>query len=170
MVSKIIKLLGVMLLSSFYSFGQIDNLKLASDSLVGFYLKGDFHNYVDRTYPSIVEMAGGKEAFKRNVKLTADAWKNAGFVTNSLTFESVVPVVQAGEELHTIVTYRAEYLLNENTFVGNVYFLAISSDKGEHWKFLNLDSYDKEGILDFIPNYNTALAFPIIEGPVLKEK
>lgn len=158
------------LLFSLYSFSQVDNVKIASDSLADFYLKGDFQSYTDRIYPPIVEMAGGKEAYMRNVKVTADAWKNAGFVTSSLTFENVLTAVEAGDELHTIVTYKAEYLLNENTFEGNVYFLAISPDKGAHWKFLNLDSYDKEGIVDFIPNYNSALAFPLIEGPVLKEK
>jgi hypothetical protein len=169
MVYKNIALISI-LLSGFYSFGQVDKIKLASDSLVGFYIKGDFQNYVDRVYPPIVEMAGGKEPYMRNIKLTADAWKNAGFVTRNLTYESVLTAVQAGEELHTIITYKAEYLVNDNTFEGNVYFLAISNDNGIHWRFLNLDSYDKEGIVDFVPNYNSALAFPLIEAPVLKEK
>jgi hypothetical protein len=148
---------------------QVDKLRLSSDSIISCLFENNFEGYVEKIYPPVVEMAGGKEVYLKEAQATAQAWKNAGFTNQKMTFKNVLPAVKAGDEIHTIVTYETEYLMKDYIFAGNIYLLAISKDSGQHWSFLNLESYDRESIADFIPNYNFDLPFPIIEGPVLKE-
>ncbi len=159
-----------LLICSLYSQAQLEEIKASSDSVVASLIRGDFEAYVEKIYPLVVEMAGGKEVFIKLTKASADAWQAAGFTTIYMNFKNVLPTVKAGDEIHTIVTYECEYLIGKNTFGGNLYLLAISKDKGRVWSFLNLESYDSVAIKDFITNYNDELPFPVIEGPVLKEK
>ncbi len=148
---------------------QVDKVRLSSDSIIGCLFKYDFDGYVDKIYPPVVEMAGGKEVYLKDAKAAAEAWKNAGFINHKMTFKEMLPFVNAGDEIHTIVTYEGEYRMKDYAFIGNIFLLAISKDNGYHWSFLNLESYDNTSIKDFIPNYNSALQFPNIVGPVLKE-
>jgi hypothetical protein len=148
---------------------QVDKLRPSSDSIIGCLFNNDFEGYVSKIYPGIIEMAGGRQRYLKDTKANAEAWQNAGFTNHKMTFKEVLPVVKAGDEIHTIVTYESEYLMKEYIFTANIYLLAMSKDSGQHWSFLNLESYDKASIKDFIPNYNFDLPFPLIEGPVLKE-
>ena len=145
-------------------------LKKGADSLMILLQKEQFESYTKSIYPPVVEMAGGIEPYARLISNTKNAWKNAGFLTKEIVFDELSKVVQAGNEMHAILKYKASYTMQTNHFLGSIYLLAISNDQGTSWYYLDLESYDKDGIKDFVPNYNDELLYPVIEAPVLVEK
>lgn len=141
-------------------------VRKGADELIGFQKSENYTSYVKKVIPSVVELIGGEKEFIKNFKFTKDSWKLSGFVTKSIEFASQTPIVEKDETRQAILTYKAIYKLNDNIFEGKINLLAISNDSGSSWYYLDLESYDKAGIIEFVPEYLDNLPFPEAEAPV----
>lgn len=160
--------LVLVLTMSSTSIGQgLDQLKESATTYIDAMEAKDYASIVDLTYDNIIEMAGDKDYYVKLIKAQRDAYEEGGMVLKSAQYIETSPVVKAGDELHAIVKVQKEYLIAQRLYQGPSYLLAITEDKGKSWKFVDLETFDEEGIKDFVPSYNTSLPFPVQEGATL---
>lgn len=153
------------------SFTQgLDKLEASAKTFIQSIVEEDYATMVDLTYDNIIDMAGDKDYYVKLIKSNRESLKSVGMIMESATFTSSSPVVKAGDELHAIVSFNKRTIISDKPYEGTSYLLAITKDKGKTWKFVELETFDSEGIKDFVPNYNDNLPFPVQEGAMLVEK
>lgn len=153
---------------SFSAFSQdpSDEIKAYADLYLDAIENQNYQKITNMTYGNIVALAGGSDLFISSLKESG---------TSAGTFDShkVVHVsdhVNAGNELHAIVTYEVIMLIAKSKFQSTNNLLACSNDKGETWKFVNLDHFDLESLKVFVPLYNQELVIPDKREPTIIEE
>jgi hypothetical protein len=69
-------------------------------------LNEDYELLLDFTYPSVIEHAGGREAYKKLLIQLNEIQKNRGMRLNEFIIKDPLDHVKAGNEFHAIVPYR----------------------------------------------------------------
>ena len=148
-------------------FAQVDNkvIKQQAEQTSKALLQGDYETVVKFTYPKIVEMLGGREkmvAMLRDGKAQMDA---QGMGIESVSFGEPSLTVKAGEEIHCLVPQTLLMTVPGGKMKAESWLLAISTDKGTHWYFLDTAQMTMENIKGFVPHYNAELKIPETKEP-----
>jgi len=114
------------------------------------------------TYENIVEMAGGKEFFEKDVNFDFEQTKAQGLEylsANIMQFnvESIYPVLN---ELHALVPHDIIVKIGNKQYRSTTHILAISNDGGSNWKFVNLSKYTVESLKIYVPNLPDGFVIP----------
>lgn len=122
--------------------------------------KNQFEKAVGYVNPNIISMAGGTESILSIMKETKETKKEQGYEVIQTTTKSVGDYYEAGEEIHTLVTQDQIVKIGEAKFKTKAYLLAVSSDQGSSWTYVNLEAYNQKSIKIFFPNFNDDLQIP----------
>ncbi len=122
--------------------------------------KNQFEKAVEYVNPNIVSMAGGKESILSIMKDIKVTKKEQGYEVIQTTTKSVGDYYEAGEELHALVTQDQIVKIGEAKFKTKAYLLAVSSDQGTTWTYVDLEAYNQKSIKIFFPNFNDNLKIP----------
>ena len=166
-----ITLVASLCIANLLAHGQMPdvtgNLEVDAKRMIRAIESEDYATYVDLSYPAYIEAFGGKDLMVKMTKTNKDATKESGLILTSAKFKSSSPPLADSTSIQSIVTF--EYLLDitGNAYVGENYLLAISTDEGNSWSFVELETFDEESIKTFVDVYNDQLTFPTISGAVL---
>jgi hypothetical protein len=129
-------------------------------------LAGDFPSVADRTYPALVEFMGGREKL---IAASADAMKTfkaRGFAIQSVKASAPAQSLSEGEKTYAVVPTTMQVTAPGEDFEAKSYLLAISSDQGKTWTFMDggnlVDPKIREKLLGKFPE---KLKLPVIEKP-----
>lgn len=168
---KIIQLTFLFLISisiSVSAQGEYDKAIMKGAKLMTSALsKSDYTTAVEYIHPNVISMAGGKESVKSILEETAAMKKRDGYNIIQTNTLGNGEYTQAGDEIHTIVGQEQIFELGDMKFKTDVYLLAVSGDKGESWKYVNLEAYNQKSIKIFFPNFNDFLKLPAAPVAVL---
>lgn len=135
-------------------YGQTDNNKLNQQLLEmkKYFLAEDFESFANYTYPKILEMMGGKANMVTATKQAMEQMKSQGFEVVGLRFKDGSKALKQGGELQ----YSLVQTLTMETPKGKVEseytLIAISSDGGDHWTFMDTSNKPKATMLQYFPN------------------
>lgn len=160
------------LLLSTYSYGQ-DYFSTIKTEIAKFntaVISGDYDTYTTYLNKSVLEKAGGKEVMIQVEKDKAAANASVGFKTLTIEPITMSKVVNAGAELHTIITQEEVLQVAESRFKRKAYYLGSTNDGGKTWTFVDLEPYTVDAIKLYIPHYNEDLIFSAAEpAEIIKE-
>ncbi len=123
-------------------------------------MKKDFEKVVDFSYPELIKQAGGKskmvEAIEKGVKKT----ELAGNVVVGVTFGEPTTIIKEAEELQCTLTQQTTVKTPGGNASFDATLIAISTDEGHHWTFLEV--HDKEFFVmqASFPNLSSRLKLP----------
>jgi hypothetical protein len=126
----------------------------------------DYKTLIDHMYPRAVTLFGGKENL---MKITSDGMarlKAQGISFLRATVEVPAKFYKAGAEIHCLVPETMTIKLPNGTVTASSNLLAISSDKGRTWTFLDLNKNTIAAIPKLFPNFNNNLKIPEPQQPV----
>lgn len=141
------------------SFAQNEHTQIISETLNKYHkalISKDYNTAAGMIHPRIVEMAGGQELYQKIMK---DEFNQGGKIVDFNTLEPL-PIIMADDEMHCIVPQEVTMSFGETNFKGVEHLLAASIDKGNSWYFVDLKTFDKESLKQFIPYFNDALEIP----------
>ena len=118
------------------------------------------------SYPKLVEMIGGKTRFIQQFKMSTDNLKSQGIVIKSVVMGEPGTIYTAGTELHALVPQETIIDQKGVEIKSKNYLLAVSSNGGKQWYFINLDSFKEESIRLLFPNFNPQLKIPAKVDPI----
>lgn len=129
-------------------------------------LKGDYKVIIDYTYPDVVAQAGGSEAMMKLVSTVFAQIKEQGMAIKSIVTETPGELVPVGEKLFCLVpqnlsmTVPKTALQPKGTLSSGSHMLAVSSDKGASWYFINSGSMTEEAVYKIFPELKGKLTLP----------
>ncbi|CAN5395783.1 hypothetical protein BH11PLA2_BH11PLA2_18250 [soil metagenome] len=135
-----------------------DRIVLQAKQMYKSIQNGDFETMADATHPSIIDMLGGRAAY---VKTTRDLMTELK-ISN---FNCGVPSdpVGGGSELFSVIPTTGNISDGKDINVSfNGGLIAISSDGGQTWKFLDTAGFKKDmtRLKQMLPNFPSGLTLP----------
>ncbi|RXK83244.1 hypothetical protein [Filimonas effusa] len=154
------------------SFGQVKdaaaNLKQQAANMGKALISGDLKTFVLYTYPSIVKSMGGAPKMIEVVKKGIDEMKEKGINFEKVTFGEPAQMVMYGKEWQTTIAQHIEIKMPEGILQNTSTLIAISSDNGVNWTFVDASGKDITSLRKILPNLNPAIKIPPRQRPVLK--
>ena len=144
-------------------FAQVDKkiIKQQAELTAAALLKGDYETVIRFTYPKIVEMLGGREKMIDILNSGRAQMEQQGMSIQSVTFgEPSESVAAEGGEIHCLVPQTLFVTVPAGKMKAESWLLAISTDKGANWYFLDTAQMTMDNIKNFIPHYNPELKIP----------
>lgn len=133
-------------------------------------LKGDYAAFVQYTHPKIIEMAGGRDKMIAMIKSGMDAIKSEGMTITAYKIEPPAETIPAGDDLTAIVPTLLQMSSPTQKITQKSYLLAISSDNGKHWTFVDGAGLNQSVIQSIIPNSPKELKLPEKQAPIIENK
>lgn len=130
-------------------------------------IRGNFKKAIDFTYPKLVELAGGKAKMLKVAKEGMASMKKKGVKPDYASIGAPGKFYKAGKQIHCLVPETIRLKLSRGHAISNSFLLAISNDGGKNWKFIDLNQFTNESILDILPNFNQNLKIPKTGKPLL---
>jgi len=143
-------------------FKEIENEGLTKDGklFVDAFVNKNFDKVVEMSHPNIVDMGGGDVFMKQLLSDDRVMMENQKIKYISGSINEGTDIIQAGKELHCIVSQAIVLDIGGTKVRSFSNLLAASLDGGNNWKFVNLDQHDAESIKVFVPSYNSELIIP----------
>ncbi|HWK02139.1 MAG TPA: hypothetical protein VNS58_00810 [Puia sp.] len=130
------------------------------------FVRGDYKVFSHYTYPEIVKMIGGENKMAEALtKITSDM-KIKGMMFNNITFGDVSKIVKSGNELQCTVAQHTEIKLPSGRAISTSTLIAISTDSGSNWTFVDTSNKDISMIRNLLPHLSRAIVIPPQQPPV----
>jgi hypothetical protein len=152
------------------SFGQTkestQNLKQDANKMSTAFLASDYTTFAKYTYPKIVEMMGGANNMAEVLTKTTANMKAQGMSFSNITFGEPSAIIKSGNELQCTIPQHIELKLTQGRLVNTSTLIAISTDNGKNWTFVDTSNKDMATLRKALPNLSSAISIPPPQQPV----
>ena len=115
---------------------------------------GDHAAVADRTYPGVIEMAGGKDRMIEMMASMIGEMSDNGMSFKSMDVLSIGTPVKAGEQMHALVKTKMIMGVPGGSLENIGYTIAISDDQGANWSFLNVSPGLRQQMEQILPGFS----------------
>jgi hypothetical protein len=130
------------------------------------FISGDYKIFAHYTYPEIVKMTGGEYKMAEALAKITNDMKIKGMLFNSIVFGEVSKIVKSGNELQCTLPQHTEIKLSAGRAVSTSTLIAISTDRGSNWTFVDTSNKDITTIRKLLPHLSNAIIIPPPQPPV----
>jgi hypothetical protein len=134
------------------------------------FMSGDYETLLDLTYPKLVELAGGREYLLSSMKAEMKRMSDTGIKFVAYTPSEPERIVRAGTKLLAVVPTALEMEAPEASIKHKSFLLAVSTDAGKSWTFIDGTKLDKERLKILLPEAVDKITLPTIGEPVIERK
>jgi hypothetical protein len=125
----------------------------------------DYAELTDFMYPRLVAALGGRAATIAKMQHDMAAAADADFGVITIRVLHASAPVEAGAELHSLVTCH-QFMRGPNViFRAKTFLVAASSDGGQNWTFVSVPRRRPDAIKSIFPAWNSALSIPTPPEP-----
>ncbi len=116
---------------------------------------------LDKTYPSLIKIAGGEEAYQQLVAKNNLTFKQQGFVLGKIKNDLPVDNFVIGDEEICLIPTRLSLKSSTKQAVVKSYMIAIRQESSQEWKYLNgVNMKQKFALLTLLPNWPDEIELP----------
>jgi hypothetical protein len=99
----------------------------------------------------------------------ASDMKGHGMSFSKVSFDEPSKIVKSSNELQATIAQHTEIKLSQGKIVSTSTLLAISSNNGKDWRFIDTSNKDMATLKKALPNLSPAIVIPPTESPVKYE-
>jgi hypothetical protein len=136
-------------------------IKETAETMIEYYLDGNYEKYSEFVYPKLIEMFGGKETFIKTAQKETEALLNDNFKLIDIEILNPQKIYPAENELHCLVPQNLMFESPNGKLLLETYLIAISKNNGNNWYFIDIANFNKENIKNILPNYNENMILPL---------
>jgi hypothetical protein len=126
----------------------------------------DYKTFIHYTWPGLIKLAGGEGELTEQLNRLMDQMKAKGMVFSGVSFGAVSAMVSSGNELQCTVPQHTEIKLSGGRMVSTSTLIAISTDKGSNWTFVDTSNKDISTIRKLLPHLSSAIVIPPQQPPL----
>jgi hypothetical protein len=141
------------------------NLAAQAKELEEALTRKDYGKVVDLTYPKLVEYAGGREKLLAAMTNELKTMEAEGVEIISSTSSVPGEFVQDANGIFAVVPITSKFKAKDGTFQVEGSLIAISTDGGQNWTFVDSTGKDQTELKKVIPNLDK-LKLPPEKEPV----
>ena len=158
---------SVFLMTTVISFGQARDqasstakLKIDANKMGESFLKGDFKTFSNYTYPKILQAVGGAAKMEQVLTKTVADLKSQGISFTRISFDEPTRIITSGNELQSTITQHTEMNTSNGKTMTNSILIAISTDNGNNWTFVDTSNKDMKTLRQVLPNLSKDIVLP----------
>lgn len=152
------------------SYGQVkeasQNLKQQAGKMGTAFVSGDYKTFANYTYPFVLKLMGGASKMIEILNDGTNDMKTKGMSFSNITFDEPSKIVKSGKELQATIAQHTEIKLPQGRLVSTSTLIAISTDNGVNWTFIDTSNKEMETLRKTFPNLSSALVIPKPQPPV----
>ncbi len=167
-------LLTALLFSTGFAYSQnntIDtavaaaNLKKSADNMAALFIKKDYTHYIKYINPKIVANTGGNDKMIVVLKQSMDDMKSKGVTIKNLLIGNISSIVITKAGLQSVVQELLTLKMNEGRVEATSYLIALSTDKGKTWTFIDTSGKPLAEMQKMFPSLSNELVIPEKQQP-----
>lgn len=135
-------------------------IKKTAETMIEYYLDGNYEKYSEFVYPRLIEMFGGRDVFIQTAQKETEALLNENFKLVEIEILNPQKIYTAKDELHCLVPQNLIFETPQGRFLSETYLIAISKNNGIDWYFIDIGSFDMNNIQMILPNFNEKMVLP----------
>jgi hypothetical protein len=139
---------------------QTTALKKQADDMAALMMQRNYKQMAYYTYPQIVKAMGGPDKMAEKVSQMMDEMQSRGMAFKSTTIDNIGDIVKSGTHLYSVIQQILQISNNGSIITGSSYLLAISSDNGKRWYFVDTAPFKHQNIKHLFPDYPPELVIP----------
>ena len=133
-------------------------------------LSKDFSSFSKYTYPMIIVMMGGKQVFVETLERGYEEMEAGGTTISKVIFGKPSQIITEENELQCTLSQEIEMKVPNGRLVSKSTLIAISTDNGENWYFIDTSGKDFQTMKNVLPNLSVNLVIPRQQQPAFYEK
>jgi len=141
------------------------SIKSQAEKMGSLLLKNDFEGFIKYTYPKVVEKLGGKKKMIAIMQNGSRQMESEGSKFLNVTIGNPGKILTVGSELQSSLPQTIEMQVSGGKLITKSTLIAISSDKGVNWYFIDTSGKDIHQMRKLLPNLSTQLLIVKAEKP-----
>ncbi len=152
---------------------QINQLALSqvvtaqANQMGNLYKSGDYKGYVKYIHPAIIKAAGGETKMIELLNAQDAQIKNKGIVINGIVFNPPSEIIKSKNELQCTISQHTELKPVKGRVITYTTLIAISTDNGKNWKFIDTSNKDIAQVRKTFPNLSNKITLPPKQKPTV---
>lgn len=151
---------------SYDSTTAVTNLRTSAQSMGRLFIRKEYDEYVNYIHPNVFRLFGGKDSMIIYLKGILKTMEDQGFTVDSISVEDPPGIIYSGTELEAVVPQILRIKTNSGILISRGYLLAVSTDKGVTWKFIDLAGGTAEEARKIIPSLSQKIVIPERTKPI----
>lgn len=131
------------------------------------YKSGDYKGYVKYIHPVIIKAAGGETKMIELLNAQDTQIKNKGIVINGIVFNPPSEIIKIKNELQCTISQHTELKPAKGRIITYTTLIAISTDNGKNWKFIDTSNKDIAEVKKTFPNLSDKITLPPKQKPTV---
>ncbi|GAA4382826.1 hypothetical protein [Hymenobacter koreensis] len=123
------------------------------------FLKADFETFADFIHPDVLRVAGGADVLAKKLRKDMEEMSSQG-VQVKISHGVPSRIVSVDRELQCTVPQTSDFQMGANTKTVQSTLLAVSTDGGKTWAFLDTAGKDWENVRRLVPNLSREIVLP----------
>jgi hypothetical protein len=141
-----------------------------ANKMADLYKSGDYKRYIKFILPVYIKAVGGEERMIGILNSQATQLQNANSYINRIFFTEQSEILTVKNELQCTVLQNAELKSDKARVITHSTLIAISTDNGKTWEFMDTSNVDESVIRKLLPNLSPSIIIPAKQKPtVFKE-
>ncbi|HYV93672.1 MAG TPA: hypothetical protein VE978_17995, partial [Chitinophagales bacterium] len=141
-------------------------IKEQAEAMAQLLLKKDFKSFAKFTHPKIVEMMGGEQKMIEGMEKDLKEMESQGTGFLNVTIGEPSKVIVVNNELQSTVPQTIEMKVPNGRLVAKSTLIAISTDNGKTWYFIDTSGKDIQAMKKIFPNLSEELVISEKQQPI----
>jgi hypothetical protein len=138
-----------------------------ANQMASLYKSGDYKAYVKYIHPVIVQATGGESKMIELLTAQDVQIKSRGVIINSIVFNPPSEIVKYKNELQCTISQNTELKSAKGRVITYTTLIAISTDNGKNWKFIDTSKMDIATVRSLYPNLSKLITLPPKQKPTV---
>jgi hypothetical protein len=144
------------------------NLLKQANIMGQYYLNKKYEQFIEKIYPGIIKAVGGKQRMLQMLNSAMQNLDKQNIIVDSMRFSKPNKIIYTGEELQTTLSETVFMTIPNGTMIKESTMIAISSDKGITWSFIDTSGQSLNSLKKAFPNLSNDLIIPKDKNPIIK--
>lgn len=136
-----------------------------ANQMAGLFKSVDYNGYIKWLLPVFVKAAGGETKMLELLNTQAAELKSKNAVVNGIVFSEPSEIIKVKDELQCTIAQQTELKSAKARVITYSTLIAISTDNGKTWKFMNASSMDITIVRKLLPNLSQKITLPPKQKP-----
>lgn len=152
------------------TYGQVkgasQNLSEQAGKMGESFVSKNYKTFASYTYPLILRSMGGASKMVEVLNRTTNEMKTKGMSFSNVTFDEPSKIVKKGKELQATIAQHTEIKLPQGKLINTSTLIAVSTDNGVNWTFIDTSNKNIETLRKTFPNLDKSITIPPQQPPV----
>jgi hypothetical protein len=146
------------------------NINTTAELMAGYFIKKDFKEFIKFLYEPMLKFNGGTEKVISDIENEIKDFEKDSLKISNMTFNSISKLIHIKGQIQCTIVEKMELTTTDLLVTLKSTLIAISSDQGKTWKFIDPFGMSLKQLRTYLPELSPDITLPNQEEPIITEK